>query len=49
MNKDNATYLRHMLEHARKIQDLPGDADRTAFDADETLRVTITHWLQIIG
>jgi uncharacterized protein with HEPN domain len=49
MSKDDAAYLRHMLEHARKIQDLLGDADRAAFDADETLRVTVTHWLQVIG
>jgi uncharacterized protein with HEPN domain len=49
MSKDDAYYLNHMLDFARKVQALCSDVDRAAFDADETLRVTITHWLQVIG
>ncbi len=49
MSKDDAVYLRHMLEHACKVRELLSSADRAAFDADETLRVTVTHWLQVIG
>jgi uncharacterized protein with HEPN domain len=49
MNRDDSYYLEHILEYAHKIQDLLKGKDRLAFDQDGTLRVTITHWLQIIG
>ena len=49
MNKDDTYYLQHMLDFARKIEALKRKQTRQTYDADETLRVTFTHWLQVIG
>lgn len=38
-----------MLDMARKVQARVRDRDRAAFDADEDLRLAITHLLQTIG
>jgi uncharacterized protein with HEPN domain len=49
MNKDDIYYIRNMLDFALKIQALLQDKDRHVYDREETLRVTLTHWLQVIG
>jgi uncharacterized protein with HEPN domain len=43
MSHDDRHYLRHMLEYAHKIRALLSGRNRAAYDADETLRVTLTH------
>jgi len=49
MNHDDQRYLTEMLDYAHRILSLPGSSERHIFDTDITQRVTITHWLQIIG
>jgi uncharacterized protein with HEPN domain len=49
MHKDDDVYVGQMLDMARKARDLAGGHDRAAFDADEALRLALTHLLQIIG
>jgi uncharacterized protein with HEPN domain len=49
MSYDDRYYLRHMLEYAHKIRALLGSRNRAVYDADETLRVTLTYWLQVSG
>ena len=49
MQHDDTAYLGHMLEMARKaVQKLSGKT-RADYDADEDLRIVLTHWVQIIG
>lgn len=49
MKKDDSVYLGHMLDTAtaavRKVRDLA----REDFDADENLRLALTHLIQTIG
>lgn len=49
MSSDELLYVHHMLDTARKAVSLLGDRDRSAFDADETLRLALTHLIQILG
>ncbi len=49
MPKDDTVYVGHMLDNARKARSLVGDRDRTAYDADETLRLALAHLLQVVG
>lgn len=49
MPKDDAVYVGHMLDNARKARSLLGDRNRAAYDADETLRLALAHVLQVIG
>ena len=49
MQHDDSIYLGHMLDTARKAVGRLGAKTRADFDADEDLRVVVTHWVQIIG
>jgi len=49
MKKDDLVYAGHMLETARSIVAKIQGVDRTEFDADENLRLAVTHLIQIIG
>jgi uncharacterized protein with HEPN domain len=49
MNKDDGYYILHILMYARKISALLENQTRETFDENELMRVTVTHWLQIIG
>lgn len=49
MSKDDLYYIRNMLDFARKITALLQNITRAIYDEDEPLRVTFTHWLQVIG
>ena len=47
--KDDTLYLVHMVEHARKVRDRVSRLDRSGFDADEDVRLALTHLIQVIG
>lgn len=47
-NRDR-TYVGHMLDACRRVQAKVRGTDRPAFDADENLRLALTHLLQVIG
>ena len=49
MPKDDAVYLGHMLEMARKVVDKLKGVERSDYDDDENLRLALTHLLQVIG
>ncbi len=49
MPKDDRVYLGHMLDMARKVHEKTSSISRVQFDADENLRLAITHLLQVIG
>ena len=49
MPKDDRIYVGHMLEMARKVFEKTSSISRTQFDADENLRLAVTHLLQVIG
>jgi uncharacterized protein with HEPN domain len=49
MQHDDWVYLGHMLDTARKAVDKLGAKTRADLDADEDLRIVLTHWVQIIG
>lgn len=49
MQHDDSIYLGHMLDTARKAVARLGGKTRADFDADEDLRIVLTHWVQIIG
>ncbi len=48
LNRD-ALYVGHMLDMARKAAERLGGRERTAYDADENLRLALTHLVQVIG
>ena len=49
MQKDDLVYVGHMLDSAEKsIQKVAG-VDRASYDADENLRLALTHLIQTIG
>jgi len=48
-NKDDRYYLLNMLIFAGKINELLANQTRHQFNENELLRVSITHWLQVIG
>ena len=47
--KDDAVYLGHMLDTARRIFTRTEKLTRERFDADENLRLSLVHLVQIIG
>jgi len=49
MSDDDAVYVGHMLDAARKARSLVGARDRAAYDNDETLRLALAHLVQTIG
>lgn len=49
MKGDDGVYLGHMLDAARKAHAKVATITRSQFDADENLRLAVTHLLQIIG
>ncbi len=49
MPEDDLVFIGHMLDTARKISAKLEGRVRADFDADENLRLALTHLLQIIG
>lgn len=49
MRKGDALYVGHMLDTARRALRLAAGKNRADFDADEPLRLALTHLLQVIG
>lgn len=49
MPKDDAVYLGHMLDMARKALSLIADKHREDYDRDEVLRLALTYLVQTIG
>jgi uncharacterized protein with HEPN domain len=49
MQKDDLVYVAHMLDVARSIAAKVAGKTRVEFDADENLRLALTHLIQIIG
>jgi uncharacterized protein with HEPN domain len=49
MHKDDALYVAHMLETARKAVHKVSGVDRAAYDVDENLRLALAHLIQTIG
>lgn len=49
MPKDDRVYLGHMLDLAKSVAAKAADRSRADFDADENLRLALTHLLQTIG
>lgn len=49
MQKDDQVYLGHMLDTAEKAAQKTGGMDRSAYDADENLRLALAHLIQTIG
>ena len=49
MPRDDAVYVGHMLETARKAVEKVERKSRAEFDADENLRLALAHLIQILG
>ena len=49
MQKDDLVYVGHMLDMARKAVGKVHDTARAEYDADEDLRLALTHLIQTIG
>ncbi|MFC2171138.1 DUF86 domain-containing protein [Acidobacteriota bacterium] len=49
MPQDDATYIGHMLDMARKASQKVEGRTRQDFDEDENLRLALAHLLQTIG
>ena len=49
MLKDEFVYAGHMLDTARDALELLGGQSRADYDADKSLRVALTHFVQMIG
>jgi len=49
MEKDDSVYLGHMLDCAFKAVGKVHGRTRADFDADENLRLALTHLVQVIG
>jgi uncharacterized protein with HEPN domain len=47
--KDDRVYVGHMIETIQKAQSFVDGIGRAEFDNSETLRLALTHLLQIIG
>ncbi|MNL32658.1 hypothetical protein D3C87_1545230 [compost metagenome] len=47
--KDDAVFIRHMIDMARKAVEKTAGLDRAAYDQDENLRLALAHLIQIIG
>jgi len=49
MPKDDSLYLGHMLDIAREALEMAGGKTRVDYDSDKALRVSLTHFVQVIG
>jgi len=49
MQKDDMVYVGHMLDTARRIVEKVADKSRAEFDADDNLRLALTHLIQTFG
>ena len=49
MPKDDLVYVGHILDVARRAHEKVATIDRAEFDADENLRLAVTHLIQVIG
>ena len=49
MSRDDAVYVGHMLDTARKAVEKIDRTSRAAFDSDENLRLALAYLIQIIG
>ena len=49
MPKDDLVYVGHMLDTARQAVGKISGKTRDDFDADENLRLALTHLIQVIG
>ena len=49
MSRDDAVYVGHMLDTARKAVEKVDRTSRAAFDSDENLRLALAYLIQIIG
>ena len=49
MSRDDAVYVGHMLDTARKAVEKIDRTSRSAFDSDENLRLALAYLIQIIG
>ena len=47
--RDDAIYLRHMLEHAQTAVELSSGKDRSSLDAEPTLKYSLLHLVCILG
>lgn len=49
MQKDDSVYVGHMLDMARKASGKVRGLSRAEYDADEDLRLALTHLIQTLG
>ncbi len=49
MQRGSSVFAGHMLDAAREALELSAGKTREEFDSDRTLRLAITHLLQIVG
>ena len=49
MQKDDLVYVGHMLDVVGQALALVKSKGREAYDADETLRLSLTHLIQVVG
>jgi uncharacterized protein with HEPN domain len=49
MPKDDLVFVGHILDIARRAHEKVATIDRAEFDADENLRLAVTHLIQVIG
>ena len=49
MPKDDLVYVGHILDTARKVLENVRGKRRAEYDADENLRLALTHLIQVIG
>ena len=49
MPKDDWVYVGHMLDMAQKALEISAGKGRADYDQDETLRLALTHIIQILG
>ncbi len=49
MARDDAVYVGHLLDTARKVVEKVERRSRADFDADENLRLALAYLIQIIG
>ena len=49
MLRDDLVYIKHMLDAAREAVALTAGRGHTDYDKDRTLRLALTHLIQLIG
>ena len=49
MQRDDLVYVGHMLDQARKVRSKVHGVDRTDFERDENLQMTLAYLIQTIG